>query len=82
MTAITLITIYVGMILAAAVALMAAEVSTIVVEEIQSLRPITNKTNALYNNNDNKKTTTAITTIIILSLQMQIISMFMMIYWG
>ena len=70
------------MILAAAVALMAAEVSTIVVEEIQSLHPITNKTNALYNNNDNKKTTTAITTIIILSLQMQIISMFMMIYWG
>ena len=43
------------MILAAAVALMAAEVSAIVVEEIQSLRPITNKTNALYNNNDNKK---------------------------
>ena len=82
MTAITLITIYVGMILAAAVALMAAEVSAIVVEEIQSLRPITNKTNALYNNNDNKKTATTITTIIILSLQMQIISMFVMIYWG
>ena len=79
MTVMTIITIYAGMILPSPVALVAAEVSTILAVEKQSLLQVSNKTsnnNALDNDNDNNKT------VIILLLQMQIISRFIMLYWG
>ena len=68
MTVMIIITIYAGMILPSPVALVAAEVSTILVVEKQSLLQVSNKTsnnNALDNDNDNNKTAT---TIIILLL--------------
>ena len=63
MTVMIIITIYAGMILPSPVALVAAEVSTILVVEKQSLLQVSNKTsnnNALDNDNDNNKIATTI----------------------